>query len=189
MTHHYYPDKHHLITVTTSNGNYCVKEISLNLTNEQRQYFLVCHSFTGCDTVSSVYEFRKQALFKRFCSKDGSALIDIFYDDKTTKEHIVNAGIEMVQLLYKSQGILLLTEQVIRYNKRSKTRVLQPESLPLTDGAAAQHSLRAYLQLQGWLVLKSMSRDPKQYNWYLASVGAYELVQALDALAPKTMLL
>ena len=25
LTHHYHLDKHHLITVTTSNGNYCVK--------------------------------------------------------------------------------------------------------------------------------------------------------------------
>ena len=96
LTHHYHPNKHHLITVTISNGNYCVKEISLSLTNEQIQYLLFCHSFTGCHTVSSLYEFSKEALFKRLCSNDVSALIDDFYDDKATKEHIVNAGIEIV---------------------------------------------------------------------------------------------
>ena len=47
LTHHYHLDKHHSITVTTSNGNYCVTEISLSLTNKQRQYLLFCHSFTG----------------------------------------------------------------------------------------------------------------------------------------------
>ena len=29
LTHHYHWDKHHLITVTISNGSYCIKEISL----------------------------------------------------------------------------------------------------------------------------------------------------------------
>ena len=87
LIHHYHPDKHHLITVTTSNGNYCVKEISLSLANKQRKYLLFCHSFTGYDTVPFLYGISKEALFKRFCSKDVSALIDIFYDDKATKEH------------------------------------------------------------------------------------------------------
>ena len=29
LTHHYHWDKHHLITVTISNGSYCITEISL----------------------------------------------------------------------------------------------------------------------------------------------------------------
>ena len=128
------------------------------------------------------------ALFKRLCSKHVSALIDVFYDDKATKEHIVNAGIEIVQFIYKSQGIPLLTQRVTQYNKQSKTGVLRPESLPPTDGAAAQHSLRAYLQLQDWLVLKSMSRDPKKYGWYLTSGGAYEPIQTLNAIAPINLI-
>ena len=62
------------------------------------------------------------------------------------------------------------------YNKQSKTR------------AAAQDSLPAYLQLQDWLVLKSMSRDPKEYGWYLTSGGAYEPIQTLDAIAPTNLI-
>ena len=121
LTHHYHLDKYYLITVTTSNGNYCVKEFSLSLTNEQRQYLLFCNSFTGCDAVSSLYGFSKEALFKRLCSKYISALIDVFYNDKATKEHIVNTGIEIVQFIYKSQGIPLPTQRVARYNKQSNT--------------------------------------------------------------------
>ena len=59
LTHRYHPDKHHLLIVTTSNGSYCLKEISLSLTKKQRQYLLFCHSFTGCDAVSSLYGFSK----------------------------------------------------------------------------------------------------------------------------------
>ena len=124
LSHHYHPDKDHLITVTTSNGSYCAEEISLSLTNKQRQYLLFCRSFTGCDTVSSLYGFSKVALFKPLCFKEVRALLDVFHDDKTTKEHIVNAGIEIVQFIYKSQGIPLPTQQVTWYNKQSKTRTL-----------------------------------------------------------------
>ena len=35
LTRHYHSDRNDLITVTTSNGNYCLKEISLGLTDEQ----------------------------------------------------------------------------------------------------------------------------------------------------------
>ena len=52
--------------------------------------------------VSSQYGFNKEALFKWLCCKDVSALIDVFYDDNATKEHIVNTGIEIVQFIYKS---------------------------------------------------------------------------------------
>ena len=73
--------------------------------------------------VSSLYGFSKEALFKRLCSKDISALIDVFYDDKANKENKcckhkkVNAGIEIVQSTYKSQGIPLPTQRVTQYNK------------------------------------------------------------------------
>ena len=95
FTHHYHLEKHHLITVITSDGSYCVKDIPLSLTNKQRQYLLFCHSFTGYDTVSSLYGFNKEALVKRLCSKDVSALTDFFYDEKAIKEHIINAGIDI----------------------------------------------------------------------------------------------
>ena len=52
--------------------------------------------------MSSQYGFSKEALFKRLCCKDVSALIDVLYDDKATKEHIVNTGIEIVQFIYES---------------------------------------------------------------------------------------
>ena len=102
LTHHCHPHKQHLITDTTSHGNYYVKETFLSLTIELRQYLIFCHSFTGCNRVSSQYGISKKALFERHCVKYVSALIDVFHDDKPTKEQIVNAGIEIVQFIYKS---------------------------------------------------------------------------------------
>ena len=77
---------------------------------QQRQYLLFCYSFAGCDTVFSLYGLSKETLFKRLCSKDVSELIDAFCDEKATKEHIVNAGIEIVQFICKSQELHLPTQ-------------------------------------------------------------------------------
>ena len=55
LTHRYHPDKYHLITVTTSNGNYCVKEVSLSLTNEQRQYLLLSFFYWMRYSVLSIW--------------------------------------------------------------------------------------------------------------------------------------
>ena len=138
--------------------------------------------------MSSRYGFIKEAFLKRQCYEDGIALIDVFYDDKATKEHIVNAGIEIVQFIYKSQEIPLQIQRVTRYNKQSATGVLRPDSLLPTDGVAAQHSLRVYLQVQDWFVLKSISLNPKEYGWYLTSGGAYERIQTLDVKAPTDLI-
>ena len=89
----------------------------------------------------SLYGYSKEALFKRLYSKDVIALIDVFYDDKATKEHIVNAGIEIVRFMYKSQGIPSPAQRVTRYIKKLKNAVLRPESFSPTDGAVEQHSL------------------------------------------------
>ena len=62
--------------------------------------------------MSSRYGFSKEAFLKRLCYEDGIALIDVFYDDKATKEYIVNAGIEIVQFIYKSQEIPLQIQRV-----------------------------------------------------------------------------
>ena len=188
LVHHYDQEKHHFITVTTSNGSYCIKEIVQSLTYEQRQYLLFCHAFTGCDTVSSFHGFSKEKLYERLCSGNLRPLIDVFYNDRSSKVQILEAGIEIIQFIYKSQVTPLSMLRVNKYNKQSKAGVLKPENLPPIDGAARQHSLRAYLQLQDWLVLQSMSRDPKEYGWYLISGGAYEPILITDDIAPANLL-
>ena len=56
----------------------------------------------------------------------------------------------------------------IRYNmfsRKAAAGLIKPETLPPTEGAAAQHSLRAYLQTRYWMLLQSMSVDPSEYGW------------------------
>ena len=57
---------------------------------------------------------------------------------------------------------------------------MRPASLPLT----IQHSLRAYLQMQDWILLKNMSRDSRLSWWYVTSAGEFEPIMTLDDIAP-----
>ena len=63
-----------------------------------------------------------------------------------------------------------------------------PERLPPTEGAAIQHSLRAFLQIHDWMALRCTSLDPTLYGW--TKEGAqndYEPVGSLQPIAPEAL--
>ena len=78
----------------------------------------------------------------------------------------------------------------IRYNMFSRNAaagVIKPETLPPTEGAAAQHSPRAYMQTLDWFFLQSMSLNPSDYRLTIGVLG-YESVLTLDPAAPEELL-
>ena len=93
-----------------------------------------------------------------------------------------------MQFIYKSKETPLPTQRVDKFKKQSKAGILRPESYPPTVGSTRQHSLRAYLQLQDWLVLKSMSREATLYGWYVTSAYKFEPVLTLEPVAPENLL-
>ena len=153
LVHHYDQEKPHIIIVTTLTGSV------QSLTYEQRKYLHFCHSFTGCDTVSSFHWFSKEKLYARLFSGNLGPLIDVFYNANSSNDNIWEAGVEIIQFIYKSRGTPLSTLRVSKYNKQSKIGVINPEHLPQTDDAARKHSLRAYLQLQDWIVLQKIQKS------------------------------
>ena len=188
MLIHHMSAQHHPIILFTSKGRYSIREIKDMLTDSEKQHILMCHAFTGCDTVSSIYGFSKEKLFSSLTSTN---LLDdqlsVFLNAESTEEQIKQSGIEIFQYIYGSLGTPLAKIRLHRYNKQSKAGVIRPEGLPPTDSAAAQHSLRAYLQLQDWLILQSMSRDPLNYGWIRDNQG-YEPVVMTDPMAPDELL-
>ena len=187
LVYHYDDKIHNLLFFTTSKGSFCIDEIVKSLPDHKKKYILMCHSFTGCDTVSSFYGFSKEKLFERICNGNLDPILDVFYNEKSTHDQIRDAGIQIIQFVYKSQGISLATLRFNIYNKQSKAGVLNPKSLPPTNCAAEQHSLRSYLQLQDWLSLQNMSRDPRQFGWY-EKFGRYEPIPTTAAVAPPNLL-
>ena len=72
--------------------------------------------------------------------------------------------------------------------------LIKSETLPPTEGAAAQHSLRAYLQIQDWMLLQSMSLNPDEYRWtigvpttpwLLKSYSGSQAVIVMEIVAPN----
>ena len=73
------------------------------------------------------------------------------------------------------------------FSQKAAAGLIKPETLSPTEGAAAQHSLSAYLQTRDWILLQSMSLDPSDYGWTLG-VHGYEPVPTLDPMAPEELL-
>ena len=73
------------------------------------------------------------------------------------------------------------------FSRKAAAGLNKPETLPITEGSAAQHSLHAYLQTRDWMLLQSMSVDPSEYGWTIGIHG-FEPVPTLDPMAPEKLL-
>ncbi len=129
------------------------------------------------------YWHGKTNLFDRFCAGEMDEHIDTFLDLRATKDAVIRSGVAMFQHIYQHQIPLW---GMIWYNMFSRkgqlgwlsspgaARLIKPETLPPTEGAAAQHSLSAYLQTRGlaehvfgplWLWVDSRG------SWFWASTN------------------
>jgi hypothetical protein len=187
MLIHHGSSTSHPIFFTTSKGSYNVRRIQESLSERQRHYLLFCHAFTGCDTVSSIAGYGKATLFNRFCAGDIDEHVNIFLDIRATKEAVVESGLRIFQYIYHAPGTNLCAIRYSMFSRKAAAGTIKPEALPPTDGAATQHSLRAYLQTRDWLLLQSMSLDPTGYGWTAGAHG-YEPVTTLDPMAPEELL-
>ena len=188
LIHHFDINIHKEITILTSKRYYSVNEIVNNLTSDEKLWILFCHSFSGCNTISSIFGVSKEKFYQKICSGQLRQIIDKFYCDTTSIEDIGNAGILVFQFLYNMSATSLFIQRLCRYKKQAKGGVIRPASLPPTNGSAIQHSLRAYLQIQDWILLKSMSRNPRLYGWYMTSAEQFEPIMTLDDIAPANLL-
>ena len=73
------------------------------------------------------------------------------------------------------------------FTKRASAGSIKLEKLPLTTEAAAQHSLRAYLQTRDWLMLQTPSLEILEYGWKLSDQG-YAPVPSTDPIAKDYLL-
>ena len=96
-------------------------------------------------------------LFFRFCAGDVDEYINIFLDTEATKETVIQAGTAIFKYIYHGRDITLGEIRYNMFSRKAAAGVIKPETLPPTEGAAAQHSLRAYLQTRDWIFLQSMS--------------------------------
>ena len=151
-------------------------------------WILFCQLFSGCDTVSSIFGVSKEKFYQRICSEQLRQIIDKFYCDTTSIEDVGNAGILIFQFIHNMPARSLSIQRLCGYNKYAKGGLIRPASLPTTNVSAIQQSLRTYLQIQDWILLKSISRDPRLYAWYTTSAAQFEPLMTLDDFAPANLL-
>ena len=113
--------------------------------------------------------------------------MDIFLDAQADKDAVISSGISIFQYIYHAPGIALGAIRYSMFSRKAVVGLIKPETLPPTEGAATQHSLRTYLQTQDWLALESMSLDPCGYGWTIGAHG-FEPVPTLDPIAPEELL-
>ncbi|KAJ8409990.1 hypothetical protein AAFF_G00210310 [Aldrovandia affinis] len=129
----------------------------------------------------------KTTLIDRFCAGDIDEHMDIFLDIHATKDVVIRAGIAIFQNIYHAPGTTLGAIRYNMFSRKAAAGLIKPETLPPTEGAATQHSLRADLQTRDWMLLQSMSLDPSDYGW-MVGVHGYEPVPTLDPMAPEELL-
>ena len=94
LVHHCLTANHNLY-VTTKEGTYDIKRIRANLPSKQQELLLLSHSFSGCDTVSSIYGFGKVKVLKKMCHESApEKVFEVFNNLQATKKDISEAGVD-----------------------------------------------------------------------------------------------
>lgn len=114
--------------------------------------------------------------------------MDVFMDIRAKKSDIIKAGCELFRLIFCGNPPEDLEDlRFDIFSKRAAAGSIKPEKQPPATGAAAQHSLRAYLQTRDWLLLQSPSLDVLEYGWKQGEKG-YAPVPTTDPIAPDYLL-
>ena len=75
-------------------------------------------------------------------------------DVRATKDEVIKSGAAIFQHIYHAPGTSLGTiGTIIMFSRKAAAGLIKPETLPPTEGAAAQHCLHAYLQTRDWMLL------------------------------------
>ena len=65
---HHFTENHNEIVMTTRNGSHSISKIVNALDANIKRILLFVHSFSGCDTVSSIHGFGKVKILKKVVS-------------------------------------------------------------------------------------------------------------------------
>ena len=77
LIHHFDINIHKEIRILTSKRRYSVNVIVSNLTPDEKQWVLFCHSFSGCDTVSLIFGVSKEKFYQKICSGPLKQIINL----------------------------------------------------------------------------------------------------------------
>jgi hypothetical protein len=92
---------------------------------------------------------------------------------------MIRAGVAILQYIYLAPGTNFAAFRYSTLSSKAVAGVIKPETRPPTKGAAAQLSLRVYLQTRYWMFMQSMLLDLGDFEW-MVWIHSFEPVQTLD---------
>ena len=186
---HHFGDHNNDIIINTASGSYSIDKISQALDPSLKKMLLFIHSFSGCDTVSSIFGFGKEIVLKKAAKLNEEGHLSSLLSVREPKDDIINAGLILFQHLYGNGKETLESLRFLIYSRMiAKKKKLNPSRLPPTTASATQHIFRAYLQYHNWVSLDTASLDPLDYGWEVNSKGEYQPIPSKAAIAPQGLL-
>ena len=127
-----------------------------------REEFLFKYGWSGNDTVSCIHGHTKCALYK---CKFPACVITAFTSITSTEATIQTAEFEAMQITYGCGDTHLERARYLRFQKQASKGKIDPNRLPPTENATAQHSLRVHLQVAVWKHLNTSVLEPIGRGW------------------------
>lgn len=158
---------------------------SSRILNDLKSSILFFHAMSGCDTTSALYGKGKKKSLEVFKSCDYlSDIPQVFNDPLSSQDDVTRAGERFILALYgaPSNETCLNKYRFICFNKlvSRANHAVMLSGLPPTSGAARQHSLRVFHQVQLW---RGNILDPLLWGWRRISHSLLP-IQTTDPPAP-----
>ena len=125
------------VSLTASGKTYLIDNILQKLTQFEKQYLLLSHSFSGCDTVSAIFGVGK-VRFMNMCKKIPADVLQVFIDANSTTEEVKLAGTKIFQWIYSD---FPMTSQKHSINYGMKRTILWLQRRKLTPSGYHQQKM------------------------------------------------
>lgn len=165
---------------------------SLDNRNFIRDHILFLHAFTGCDTVSAIYRRTKNKIIEKIETKTAKdeklrEAVSLFTAPNLSQEKVIELGNLVFLAIYdapKKNNTLNDLRYSLFVKGTRKNKAVSLLTLPPTDDAAAQHSLRTYYQVQTWLGNNLLAVE---WGWKFGE-DTLEPVKMTNSPAPSNLL-
>ena len=117
----------HPLFFTASKGSYDIRSIREALSEKQRRYLLLCHAFTGCDTVSAISGHGKTY---KFCAGEIDKHLDVFTVPDCTKSGTWCMVYVLENCNTTSDHSIPSSPKILRSHVLSEGSCWKPETLP-----------------------------------------------------------
>lgn len=184
------PSSPHIVLMRPGKGaskNTLYSPNKFKFSDAAKNNILFLHAFSGCDTTSAFFRQVKMKFVNTLeKSKYLQDAVEIFKDDCVTADEIDTVGQKFLEAIYGDKRTQTSLDS-IRYDRFTKTITktnINLASLPPTQAAARQHSLRTYHQVQMWL---GRDNDPLKWGWKTTKDGLLPVTTSKEPAPPEVL--